>query len=289
MIKSKNIFIIFMILSYFTSCNKESDSTNIEDKVCEKTCEKNFILNTDDCSCEEVVVKTCEKTCEEGFVLDENTCSCEEKPVKACEKTCEKGYTLRAESCKCEKDVVVFKPSVIKYETETVTLVGDWKLKTDIVGYQGTGYIVWEGKSSFQNPNPLHVLNYKVNVEKAGTYAFKWRSYIAKIDPSEGAGGHNDSWISFPDADAVFAIRNKEGEAFSRKVPSSKKNYFFKAYMNTLNKWNNWCGTIDFKPHVIYATFNAPGTYTVSIAPRSDYHAIDGFTLTEVASDLRLK
>lgn len=267
MIKSsKTLFIgVFILTSlFFYSCseNTTDDPEPQQEEICTKTCSANLVLNEEDCSCEE----------------------------KPCEKVCETGYTLNADSCECEKDPEPFTPKIIKMETETAVLVNaNWKLKTEISNYKGTGYIVWEGNSRFGTPKANEALTYKINVEKAGTYAFKWRSYIAKIDPDEGAGGHNDSWIGFPDADDFFAVRDKEDEAFSRKTPNATKLYYFKAYMNTLNKWNNWCGTVDFKPHGIYATFDTSGEYTVSIAPRSNYHAIDQFTLTEVAPDVRLK
>ena len=51
--------------------------------------------------------------------------------------------------------------------------------------------------------------------------------------------------------------------------------------MNIIDQWTWVSGTNDHNFHPVYATFDAPGTYTVEIAPRSDFHALDAFRLVE--------
>ncbi|MGY6647628.1 hypothetical protein [Wenyingzhuangia sp. IMCC45574] len=285
--KTKRLFkVLCVCLLTLISCSENSSDTTTtkQEEQCTKTCDTGMQLNTEDCSCEEI---PCTKTCDTGFVLNSENCECEKEP---CTKTCDTGFTLNNETCECEKDAEPFKPVVLKVETETATLSNpNWKIETEIAGYNGTGYIIWKGNSRFGAPKVEEALTYKVTIAKAGNYHFKWKSYIAKKVPGKASTEHNDSWVRFPDANDFFAVKNKEGQAFSRKVPQSKHSFYFKAYMNTIDKWNNWCSTIDHNSHAIYVTFDTPGEYTVSIAPRSDYHAIDQFTLTEVAPDVRLK
>ncbi|TXE07230.1 hypothetical protein FUA26_13495 [Seonamhaeicola algicola] len=271
-------YLLVIVLIIF-SCSS-SDSNSEEEATCEKTCTEGFILNADKCECEP---EPCTLTCEDGFTLDEDLCECE------CTRTCEDGFTLNADTCECEEDEV-FVAEIIEVETETATLSGDWKLKTTIEGFTGEGYIVWEGPNQFwkgdANIGNAGRLTYKINVPRAGTYQFNWSSYIAKVEPSNPTTEHNDSWLRFPDADDFYG--KKEGSIVypkgSGKTPNpagENGNGFFKIYMNTGGAWTWTSGTSDNDFHSIYVRFDEAKEYTVEIAARSAYHAIDKFKLTE--------
>ena len=175
---------------------------------------------------------------------------------------------------------------VIQVETETATLTSSWRLRTDIDGFTGDGYIVWEGEPLFWKGNPggVAILTYEIEIPKAGTYLFNWRSHIAKGTESTE---HNDSWLRLPDADAFYGEKSNGSRVYptgSGNTPNpagESGNGFFKVYMNTVNSWTFTSGTSDHDFHSIYATYDEPGIYTVEIAPRSDFHAIDSFRFTE--------
>ncbi|WP_075603559.1 carbohydrate-binding protein [Saccharicrinis aurantiacus] len=176
-----------------------------------------------------------------------------------------------------------FEPVIITVEAETVDLVEDWKLRTDIEGFTGDGYIIWEGPDLFWKGNPGGVaqLSYEIDVPKAGTYQFNWRSQIGKGDKWDE---HNDTWLKLPDADDFFAQRDAsivypKGSGKTPNPQGENGNGFFKLYMNKTT-WEFTAGTSDGNFHSIYATFDEPGKYTIIIAPRSSYHAIDSFKLT---------
>ncbi len=176
----------------------------------------------------------------------------------------------------------------ITIDAESVAVIEDWELKTELEGFTGTGYLVWEGPAQFwkgqENIGKKGKLSYSVEVPEAGTYKFVMRTYIAKRDPEKPNTEHNDIWIKLPDADEFFAQKGDSklypnGSGKSPNPAGENGNGFFKGYMNTNDKWFETIGTSDHDFHEIFATYNAKGTYTVEIAPRSDFFAFDSFTL----------
>lgn len=273
----KYLSVIYLIAVIFISCNSSNDSDIVI--KCEKTCNTGFILNSDSCECEP---EPCVKNCNEDYSLNINSCECE------CAKVCSSGYTLNASTCECEEDFVA---NVITVETETASLSGYWKMRNTIDEYSGDGYIVWEGSDQFwkgeANIGQVGKLTYKINIPRAGTYSFQWRSYIAKVDPSGPNTEHNDSWLRLPDADDFYAKKNNGSILYpkgSGKTPNpagENGNGFFKVYMNIGGAWTWTSGTSDKNFHSIYARFDQAKEYTVEIAARSSYHAIDKFRLVE--------
>ncbi|TGV02609.1 hypothetical protein [Flavivirga rizhaonensis] len=257
-LKTVSALTILSVLFIFISCSSSDDSeSDPKTEVCTKTCDKGFVLNTDSCECEKEV---CTKTCDGNFILNADTCECEE-----------------------------FIAKVIEVDASVVTLTEDWKKRTTIADYTGEGYIVWEGPGQTWKGNIGEVgkLTYTIDVPKAGTYLFQWRSYIAKKADVDPWAEHNDSWLKFPDADDFFAERvggsilYPKGSGKSPNPAGENGNGFFKIYMNDVDKWSITTSTSDSNAHQIYVTFNEAKAYTVEIAARSDFHAIDSFRLTE--------
>ncbi len=73
-----------------TSTNNCSDSRSAVGAKCCATCNPNFTLNTNTCTCE------CNRSCSADFTLDSSTCSCK------CTKTCPYGQTLDSSTCTCK-------------------------------------------------------------------------------------------------------------------------------------------------------------------------------------------
>ncbi|WP_299552388.1 hypothetical protein [Seonamhaeicola sp.] len=276
LLKSK--FTYLLLLSFILISCSGSDPNTEEQSVCTRTCSPGFILNSEDCSCEP---EPCTKTCDSGYTLNSNSCECE------CTKTCPSGFTLNTASCECEEDFVA---NVIEVETESITVIDDWKERTTIADFSGDGYIIWEGPNQFwrgeANIGAAGRLTYKINIPRAGTYQFNWRSYIGKVDPSNPTTEHNDSWLRFPDADDFYGKRDgsivyPKGSGKTPNPAGENGNGFFKVYMNTGNAWTWTTGTFDNNFHSIFVRFDEAKEYTVEIAARSDHHAIDKFRLTE--------
>ncbi len=275
--KLKYLLSIAIIILIAFACSSESTNGEQQEAECIKTCDTGFTLNQDTCECEK---DPCTLTCDTGFTLNNDTCQCE------CTKICESGFTLNAETCECEEDFVA---NVIEVEIESVEAIESWKKKTDISDFSGEAYFVWEGPNQFwkgeANIGKVGKLTFKVDIPRAGVYLFQWRSYIAKKDPAKPSTEHNDSWLKILSED-FYAIRDAstvypKGSGKSPNPEGENGNGFFKIYMNTNDMWTWTSGTFDNNFHTIYARFDEAKEYTIEIAPRSAYHAIDKFKLTE--------
>lgn len=210
-----------------------------------------------------------------------------------------------------ENDVVTITPQVVQangtiiVQAEDTNLVADWKERTSATGFNGDGYIVWEGPEKFWDKGTAGqngLLTYKITVDEPGTYQFIWTSRIVKGEPASIATEHNDSWVRLPDADDFYAFDDVNNDKYyatgnaANKTPvipidflnpnpnnlpkgGENRNGFFKGYMNTYGSWLQKTNTWDNNPMLIFATFNTAGVYTVEIDARSDGHAIDQFSL----------
>ncbi len=166
-----------------------------------------------------------------------------------------------------------------------------WRVRDEIPGFSGEGYLKWEGADYFNEPGN-GLLSFKIRVTKAGTYRFVWRSYITE---GHDATEFNDSWLRIADADHFYGqkpdghivyprgslqdpIPESEGQGNTSPVGSSSEGWF-KIYMNTVDAWDWLSSTSDHDAHAIYAVFKEPGDYTVEISGRSKGHGIDKFVL----------
>jgi len=297
--------IFFTCFAFFciTCSSSAGNEQEPEDEGCKEVCKIGFVLNQEKCECEP---EPCTISCDEGRVLNTETCECEPEP---CTLTCADGEILNEETCQCEKEpceitcadneilnedeceCIAFVANKIEVDAADITVVEDWKIKTDIANYTGIGYIVWEGPGQTWKGTVGEVgqLKYTINVPRAGTYLFKWRSYIAKKADVDAWAEHNDTWLKIQ-ADAFFAKKDNsilypKGTGKSPNPAGENGNGFFKVYMNTLDAWSTTSSTSDNDAHQIYARFDEAKEYTIIIAARSDYHAIDSFTLVEQKPD----
>ncbi|WP_010180156.1 hypothetical protein [Aquimarina agarilytica] len=194
-------------------------------------------------------------------------------------------------------------------QAETATLNTDWQLKTTIDGYNGTGYIVWEGPDLFwrEKIQTSSALKYNVQIDEPGTFEFKWRSVVGK---GSNTTEHNDTWLKIPDADDFYTYVNRDfvfngkkddqgkkieikltnapGKFYpngSEKTPTGiageNKQGYMKIFMNSAN-WTEIASTWDHNGFRVFAEFKNKGTYTIEIVPRSSFHAIDEFKLIPI-------
>lgn len=176
--------------------------------------------------------------------------------------------------------VYIENDGIVSVEFETINGNISWARSTALDGYDGKGYLVWNQENKFQNPG-TGVLCYKIKITNPGTYQFIWRSRITAGDTQSEA---NDSWLRFHDADDFFGKKEgsvvyPEGTGKTPNPEGTSKDGWFKVYMNRLGEWFWRSNTSDRDPHNIFVTFNNPGTYTMEVSGRSQYHGLDRFVL----------
>ncbi|NJC26891.1 T9SS type A sorting domain-containing protein [Neolewinella antarctica] len=179
---------------------------------------------------------------------------------------------------------------IVRVDAESTGELGEWEKRSGIEGFIGDGYLEYTGGNKFNNPG-TSLLSYKVRITTTGTYRIRWRSRITA--PGERTE-FNDSWLRVPDATLFYAEKADGSRVFPKgsglmPVPEgSGSGGWFKVYQNRADQWTWQTSTNDNDPFDIYATFDAPGDYTVEISGRSKGHAIDRFVLARsgVASSL---
>ncbi len=191
---------------------------------------------------------------------------------------------------------------VIAFEAESLTLNEDWKARTQTAGYDGAGYIVWEG-SPFNN-DPTHgVFTVAIKIVEPGRYRFQWRS---RIGMGSNTTEHNDAWVRFPDAADFYGLKGQPGAEIRRYpkpicddatamaaviasanvdtadcVRGSSKDGWTKVYSSGANDWKWSTFTSDNDASRVMAEFDSPGVYTFELAARADFFLIDRMVIHE--------
>jgi len=176
-------------------------------------------------------------------------------------------------------------------EVESEAPGGDWEERTAFSGYTGDSYLIWEGSSNLNTPG-IGLITYPIEITTPGTYKFEWRNAFGTgSTPTE----HNDTWLKI-DADIFYAERNgstlcpkgydpAENDCSGGTPNGSGSNGWFKVYRSggSQGAWSWSTRTSDNDAHEIYAQFDSPGTYSIRVSARSDFHAIDRMVLASDA------
>ena len=184
----------------------------------------------------------------------------------------------------CHPIGFVFEESngIISIEFENNDFPEGWKLKNDVAGVSGDGYMQWEGSPSLGTPGNGGV-SFPLKITNIGTYRFTWHSSFRK-----GSNGteHNDTWLRFPDAADFFGKKGSGSVVYpsdSGKSPNpngASKEGWFKIYRSGNNNSFSWQAlTSDNDGHEIYVVFETPGVYELEVSARSDFHGIDRMLL----------
>lgn len=174
-----------------------------------------------------------------------------------------------------------------------------WTFAKSLRRDTGDGYIMYTGPDSFPAPTGAF-LTADIRIRRTGTYKFLWRSYIEGNDNHE----QNDSWLKI-EADDFYAQKENGGTKHYPRGGDNNGPYpngqssdgFFKVFRNgKTNEWSFVTKTSDNEGLSIYARFRKKGTYTITVAGRSNGHFLDRLVLyhtgryTEAqATDLSLK
>ena len=165
-----------------------------------------------------------------------------------------------------DSEVFLESNGLVVIEAESMPVVGPWELRSEVADFKGTGYLHWTGPIRLA-PNAAvdnDAITYHFKIDNAGTYEFRWRSYIAGGD---SALDSNDSWVRFPTGE------NVDGEL--------ELNSWTKAFQNQFGQWSWGANTED---HVnggsgqLRQHFSA-GEHYLQISGRSTDHAVDRMIL----------
>ena len=157
-------------------------------------------------------------------------------------------------------------------------------------------YIYWDGAQSF-NALTGAPITYNIKINNSGTYRLTWRG---RIGTGTSSGEHNDAWLRIV-ADDFYATNQNNSIATPQLEPrpscetnpnrdcpaGSSTNGYFKAFMNRhpINSdpdevWGYVTNTNDGSSfRFIWATFNAPGNYSVIVDARSNFFFMDKMVL----------
>lgn len=184
----------------------------------------------------------------------------------------------------CTAPIYLEKDGKIVVEFESAAHKNGWDIETSATGYSGDGYLVWNGAQYFGDPTH-GVVAYKLRITTTGTYKFLWNS---RVTHGNNGTEHNDTWLSFPDVPVgnfygkkgTISVVYPGGLGLSPVPKGSSKLGYFKIYKSgAANEWKWQATTSDNDGHSVYLDIDTPGDYTMKIAVRSSYHAIDKFVL----------
>ena len=152
----------------------------------------------------------------------------------------------------------------------------------------GGDFIVWQGPQSFSTPGN-GLISYPIEITTTGTYRFQWRNQVGN---GTNNTEHNDTWLKI-EADSFYGQKGSGAIVCPKGLDGSSNNCsgnlpegagsngWFKVYANATS-WSWATNTSDNDPHQIFATFDAPGTYTILVSARSSSHVIDRMVLSHV-------
>ena len=157
-------------------------------------------------------------------------------------------------------------------------------------------YIYWDGAQSFNALSGVPI-TYNIKINNPGTYRLAWRG---RIGTGTSGGEHNDAWLHIV-ADDFYATNQNNSTATPQLEPrpscvsnpdrdcpaGSSTNGYFKAFMNRHpvnlpieQRWGFVTNTNDGNSfRFIWATFNAPGNYSVIVDARSSFFFMDKMVL----------
>ena len=180
--------------------------------------------------------------------------------------------SLFCQTALADSDVFLESNGLVVIEAESMPVIGQWELRSEVAGFKGTGYLHWTGPIRLA-PNAAvdrDAITYHFKIENAGNYQFRWRSYIAGGD---SAADSNDSWVRFPTGENVDGELELDG--------------WTKAFQNQLGRWSWGANTEDHAnggSRSLNQYFSA-GNHYLQISGRSTDHAVDRMIL--VNTDMR--
>lgn len=190
----------------------------------------------------------------------------------------------------------------IEMESGALPSGSDWQTGSEAdpnLSGSTINYIYWDGAQSF-NALTGAPITYNLKINNPGTYRLAWRG---RIGTGTSGGEHNDAWLRIV-ADDFYATNQNNSTATPQLEPrpscvsnpdrdcpaGSSTDGYFKAFMNRHpvnlpvdQRWGFVTNTNDGNSfRFIWATFNAPGNYSVIVDARSSFFFMDKMVLRRV-------
>ncbi|MDQ3034294.1 MAG: hypothetical protein M3Y87_17940 [Myxococcota bacterium] len=191
---------------------------------------------------------------------------------------------------------------IVVIEAESLPLAADWARGTH-ADASGGEYIGWTG-TAHNNDTSFGHIEVSIEITTPGLYRLQVRQ---RVGMGTNATEHNDSWMSFSDADAFYGIQGPataedrvyprprcEDATFLASIEAmadvtqascpagSSRDGYFKIYSSGALEWRWSARTSDSDAHDVVARFDAPGVYTYRIAARADHAQLDRIVLHEI-------
>ncbi|MEM6533056.1 MAG: hypothetical protein AAF654_10550 [Myxococcota bacterium] len=168
---------------------------------------------------------------------------------------------------------------------------GNWEVKTEASDYSGRGYYQWFNPANTHGGGFIarsSQLWFNVYISTPGTYIVSVRG---RINQGQNDAEHNDVWLRVGGSVADFySYRSQANEdRYSRPEDiadmdgvgeglAASRGYL-KAYNKTLGRWSYETRNVDFREANIFAVFDEPGLYNVSLAAKVRGFGIDQVVL----------
>jgi hypothetical protein len=207
-------------------------------------------------------------------------------------------------------DCFTFADGILVFEAESIPIDEMWEIGTAESGFNGSGYIEWTGES--HNNDPTNgVIDLTLRVPEAGRYQLTWRT---RIGMGDNTTEHNDTWVTFPDADDYYGLKGT-ADAEIRRYPKpicddgaamdaimamdqvdtadcvrgSTTGGWLKVYSSGANDWRWSARTSDSDASTVTIEFDDAGDYTMRLAARADHSLLDRVVLYRegISSDAR--
>ncbi|MFT5049700.1 MAG: hypothetical protein ACI8QZ_001093 [Chlamydiales bacterium] len=148
-------------------------------------------------------------------------------------------------------DVFQESSGIVVIEMESSDAAAPWALRTDVGGFTGSSYLVWEGPNLFNTPGQ-GIFGFDFEIHEPGEYSFRIRNHHDHPDSTE----ENDTWVRMDGGTWI------------------------KAFSGTRNSWT-WATNHELdnnnKPPASYQL--AGGVHRIEFSGRSENFRMDRFHL----------
>ena len=169
------------------------------------------------------------------------------------------------------------KNGIIIIEAEAAQIIAEWKVRENIKGYTGDGYITWEGELA--DVPGTGILIYTVFIKDPGIYKIELRNAIGL---GNDINEHNKSWLKIPGANDFYAENSTGDRIYPQEnggAQDTKPGEWFTIYNASDFGWAWNTNTNLNDPYEIFVEFTTPGTYELLLSARENHHLIDRIVL----------
>ncbi|MEM7608308.1 MAG: hypothetical protein AAF411_23380 [Myxococcota bacterium] len=236
----------------------------------------------------------------DGDVADEGSGDAEDDPpsndgppasdglTATLEQLCEEGLGNRGDRIFVEVDrFLIMEAEDAYYEGPE----SNWAVQTEVSDYSGRGYYEWFNPANTHGGGLIarsSQLWFNVYISTPGTYIVSVRG---RINRGNNNSEHNDVWLRVGGNVADFYSYRRQGDVDLYRRPEdladsegvgeslAASRGYLKAYNKTLGRWSYETRNVDFREANVFAVFDEPGLYSVSLAAKVRGFGVDQVVL----------